>query len=164
MRQSGRAMTSHLETDLQPKPCKAFIRSTADVRLEGEDHPTHGNVVWRTLISGDRTPSNGLVLGVADVGPGGWLGLHRHDPAEFYLGLSGEGTATVDGQAFLIKAGVALFIPGNAEHGITAGPEGLSFAYGFAANAFDEIEYRYTEDEAETSRPQPHKALTRNPQ
>jgi quercetin dioxygenase-like cupin family protein len=87
-----------------------------------------------------------MVLGIARMEPGGWLGLHRHDPPEFYLGLSGEGAATVDGETFRIAPGVALFIPGNAEHGITAGPQGCSFAYGFAVGSFSEIMYRYSGD------------------
>lgn len=131
-----------------PGTCRAFTMSAAEVPIEGEDHPVHGDVTWHTLISADRTPSESLVLGIAHLQPGGWLGLHRHDPAEFYLGLSGEGTATVDGKPFRVAAGIALFIPGNAEHGIKAGPEGLSFAYGFAVNAFADIEYRFSGDEA----------------
>lgn len=123
---------------------RAFSCSPADVALEGGDHPVHGNVTWHTLISADRTPSEAMVLGIAHLEPAGWLGLHRHEPAEFYLGLSGEATATVDGQPFRIAPGVALFIPGNAEHGITAGHEGCSFAYGFAAGSFSSIVYRYT--------------------
>lgn len=157
-------MTSIPEHDAQGQSLKAFTNSVADVPLEGEDHPTHGNVTWHTLISGDRTPSNSVVLGIAEVKPGGWLGLHRHDPAEFYLGLSGEGTATVDGKPFRIAAGVALFIPGNAEHGITAGPQGVSFAYGFAVNAFDEIMYRFSADETQTTSPPSHSTVARQPQ
>jgi len=118
--------------------------TASEVPLEGGPHPVHGDVTWHTLISADRTPSRDLILGVAHLAPGGWLGLHRHDPAEFYLGLSGEATATVDGAQFRIAAGVALFIPGNAEHGIVAGPQGCSFAYGFAVGSFGDIEYRYS--------------------
>lgn len=126
---------------------RAFSLSPAGVPLEGGDHPVHGNVTWHTLISSDRTPSEGMVLGIAHLAPGGWLGLHRHEPAEFYLGLSGEATATVDGRDFRVAAGVALFIPGNAEHAIAAGPEGCSFAYGFAVGSFSDIQYRYTAEE-----------------
>jgi quercetin dioxygenase-like cupin family protein len=132
---------------------RAFAVSAADVPREGEEHPIHGNVTWHTLISSDRTPSHGLVLGVAEAKPGGWLGLHRHDPAEFYLGLAGEGIATIDGKEFVIAAGTALFIPANAEHGIRAGASGLSFAYGFSVNAFSEIEYRYTAEQVPGASP-----------
>jgi mannose-6-phosphate isomerase-like protein (cupin superfamily) len=129
-----------------PRSPLAFAISQAETPLEGEDHPIHGDVTWHTLISADRQPSQSLVLGIAHLKPGGWLGLHRHDPAEFYLGLSGEATATVDGRNFRITSGIALFIPGNAEHGIRAGAEGCSFAYGFAVGSFADIEYRYTAD------------------
>jgi quercetin dioxygenase-like cupin family protein len=128
---------------------KAFTRSCHDVPLEADDHPVHGNVSWHTLISGDRTPSHELVFGVANFEPAGFLGLHRHSQAEFYFGLRGEGTVTVDGERLRIAPGVALFIPGNAEHGVVAGAQGLSFAYGFAADSFSAIEYRYSADAAQ---------------
>lgn len=132
---------------------RAFTKSPTDVPLEGGPDPIHGNVTWHTLISGDRTPSRDMVLGIAHLDPGGWLGLHRHEPPEFYLGLSGEGTASVDGQSFRIAAGIALFIPGNAEHGIIAGPEGCSFAYGFAVGSFSDVVYRYSGDSHAASAP-----------
>jgi hypothetical protein len=45
-----------------------------------------------------------------------------------------------------------LFIPGNALHGITAGADGCSFAYGFAVSSFASIAYRYSgEDSGEDS-------------
>lgn len=127
-----------------PGTARAFSMSPSEVPLEGGPDPIHGNVTWHTLISGDRTPSRDMVLGIAHLDPGGWLGLHRHDPPEFYLGLSGEATASVDGQVFRIAPGVALFIPGNAEHGIIAGPEGCEFAYGFAVGSFSDVVYRYS--------------------
>lgn len=134
-------------TAAQKQPA-AFAIAPAGVALEGEDHPIHGDVTWHTLISADRTPSESMVLGIAYLKPNGWLGLHRHDPPEFYLGLSGEATAMVDGQPFRIAPGVALFIPGNAEHGIRAGDHGCSFAYGFAVGSFAEVVYRYTAEQS----------------
>jgi hypothetical protein len=35
-------------------------------------------------------------------------------------------------------------VPGNAEHGVVAGVDGLRFAYGFAEPAFGSIEYRFS--------------------
>jgi quercetin dioxygenase-like cupin family protein len=137
------------DATLKSGSLNAFVRSCRDVPLETDDHPVHGNVSWHTLISGDRTPSNELVFGVADFEPAGFLGLHRHSQAEFYFGLQGEGTVTVDGEPFRIAPGVALFIPGNAEHGVVASAQGLSFAYGFAAESFSAIEYRYSADMAQ---------------
>ena len=40
--------------------------------------------------------------------------------------------------------GVAIYVPANAEHDTKAGPEGLRFAYGFAAASFEQITYRFS--------------------
>ncbi len=111
---------------------------------EGGTDPQIGCVSWRTLISSDRTPSRDLVLGVAEFDAFGTLNLHRHKPAEFYFGLSGEGVVEIDGVGHRIAPGIAVFIPGNAEHGVVAGANGLSFVYGFPENAFEDVNYTFS--------------------
>lgn len=109
--------------------------------------PVEGNaamgtdVSWRTLISSDCAPSNDFVLGIAEILPAGLLPAHRHQPAEFYLGLRGSGIVIIEGMEYPILAGVSIFIPENYEHSVLAGSEGLSFAYGFARDSFAEIHY-----------------------
>ena len=122
----------------------AFVAALDDQAIEGGFDPVFGDVTWQTLISGDKTASNGLVLGVATFPADGVLHLHRHEPPEFYLCLSGSGIVTMDGQPHHIAPGSAVFIPANVEHGVRAGANGLKFAYGFGENAFSEIEYRFT--------------------
>lgn len=112
--------------------------------LEGGEDPAFGTVRWRTLFSADRTATASMVLGVAEFGPEGTLKPHRHLPAEFYFGLSGAGVVTIDGVAHAIGPGVALYIPGDAEHGTVAGPEGLRFLYGFPRDRFSDVDYRFT--------------------
>ncbi|MHA6346856.1 cupin domain-containing protein [Roseivivax sp. CAU 1761] len=112
--------------------------------LEGGEDPAFGTVRWRTLFSADRTRTQDLVLGVAEFGPSGTLHAHRHTPSEFYFGLAGDGEVTIDGVAHRIAAGVALFIPGEAEHAVAAGAEGLRFLYGFARHRFSDVEYRFS--------------------
>jgi quercetin dioxygenase-like cupin family protein len=111
--------------------------------LEGVGDDQSGNLTWRTLISGDRTPSNEIILGVAHFPPHGTLNMHRHEPAEFYFGLTGEGTVFANGEAFRIAQGIAVFIPGNTDHGVVAGDQGLSIVYGFARRAFNDIIYDF---------------------
>lgn len=106
--------------------------------------PQVGTVSWRTLISSDRTPSKDMVLGVAEFDAFGTLNPHRHEPAEFYFGLSGEGLVEIDGVGHAIAPGIAVFIPGDAEHGVVAGPNGLSFVYGFPENAFEDVSYVFS--------------------
>ncbi len=121
-----------------------FVAALDDQPIEGGFDPVFGDVTWQTLISADKTKSNGLVLGVATFPAQGVLHLHRHIPPEFYFGLTGSGTVMIDGQPVQIAPGSAVFIPSNAEHGVTAGPEGLTMAYGFGEDAFSEIEYNFS--------------------
>ncbi len=114
---------------------------------EGWDDPVKGRIAWRTLFSGDRTPTAALTAGVAELEPGGWLALHRHAPAEIYYVLEGRGIVTLDGVEHEVSAGSAVFIPGNVEHGSrNAGDTPLRVLYAFAADSFAEVEYRFSAD------------------
>ncbi len=123
---------------------KAFSVNAAHVPLEGGMDPAFGSVRWRTLINGDDSTPKEFVLGVAEFDACGTLEPHRHSAAEFYFGLSGSGVVTIDGTPHDISAGVALYIPGDAEHGVVAGPEGLRFSYGFAEPQFSAVTYRFS--------------------
>jgi len=116
----------------------------ADQPLEGGDDPAFGTVRWRTLFCADRTTTGGVVMGIAEFAPGGTLLPHRHSPAEVYFGLEGAAVVTVDGVAQAMGPGVALFIPGDAEHGTVAGPEGFRMLYVFPRDRFSEVEYRFS--------------------
>jgi mannose-6-phosphate isomerase-like protein (cupin superfamily) len=112
---------------------------------DGWDDSVKGRIGWRTLFSGDITPTNGLTAGIAEVQPGGWLGLHRHAPPEIYYMLAGRGVVTLAGAEHAVTAGSAVFIPGDVEHGIrNSGRTVLRFLYAFAADSFSDIEYRFT--------------------
>lgn len=131
--------------NLQEAPsARAFTVDAAAAVSEGGTDPAFGTVTWKTLISGERTATKEFVLGIAEFGPSGTLCPHRHEPAEFYLGLSGSGTVTIDGVDHRIAPGVAVYVPGNAEHATLAGPDGLRLAYGFAEAAFSGIKYNFT--------------------
>jgi quercetin dioxygenase-like cupin family protein len=123
-----------------PEP---FAVNLEDSLVEGAGDTQSGLLTWRTLISGDRSPSDQLIIGVADFPPHGRLNVHRHEPAEFYFGLSGEGTVVVKGVEYRISKGIAVFVPGGTDHGVVAGPDGLCMLYGFAQRAFSEIVYYY---------------------
>lgn len=104
-----------------------------------------GNLTFRTVFSADSTPSSLLTSGIADIPMGGFLALHRHEEAETYFVLSGEGTVTLDGQTHGLRPGVSVFIPGNAEHGIrNDGTEPLRIYYVLTADRFSDIEYRFS--------------------
>lgn len=137
---------SATETLLQPSnlPHSPLAVHMDDVPLCEDVDPAFGEVRWRTLVNGTPDAPREMVLGIAEFTPGARLLPHRHDQAEFYFGLDGEGTVTIDGVPHRMAAGVALYIPGDAEHGTVAGAEGLRFAYGFASASFEAIQYRFS--------------------
>jgi quercetin dioxygenase-like cupin family protein len=101
-----------------------------------------GGVRWKTLLSADRTPSDTFTLGIASLAPGDVLREHRHVQAEVYLVLVGTGEVVLDEAVHRVAAGVAVYIPGNARHGIrNTGPTVLQLAYVLAADSFASVEY-----------------------
>src|SRR4051794_36057009 len=75
-----------------------------------------GAVWWKTLVSGEATPSNALTLGVARVPPGAELHLHRHEQPEVYFILEGSGAVVGAGSSGEVTAGDGVFLPGDALH------------------------------------------------
>ncbi len=73
----------------------------------------------------------------------GTLNAHRHEPAEFNFGLTGDGTVLVNGACFRIAQGIAVFVSGNTDDGVVAGDRGRSIAYGFAGREFDGVTYKF---------------------
>jgi quercetin dioxygenase-like cupin family protein len=125
---------------------KPLVIRADEQRRDGWDDPVKGRVGWRTLFSGDITATDSLTAGVAELEPGGWLGLHRHTPAEIYFVLEGTGLVTIEGNEHAVQAGSAVYIPGDAEHGIRNADNALlRFVYVFPVGAFGEVEYRFSE-------------------
>jgi mannose-6-phosphate isomerase-like protein (cupin superfamily) len=116
--------------------------------VEGWDDPVIGRVIWRTLLSGDRTPTAGLTVGIAEIGPDAHaVHLHRHAPAEVYHVLSGEGVVTIAGEDHPLRPGATIFIPGNAWHGArSSGRDPLRLLYVFAVDAFADVVYEFAAD------------------
>ena len=124
------------------------VRDSSQVESEVWDDPVRGNVSFRVLFSADRTPTSSLYTGLSELAPGGWLGLHRHTQAEVYHLVEGSGVVVLDGVEHPVAAGSAVFIPGNAEHGIRNTGDGpLLFMYAFATDSIDDVVYRFSGDE-----------------
>lgn len=121
---------------------KPYITHVDDNARDGWNDPLHGKVSWHTLLSGDVTPTEGLTGGVAVLEPGDHLNVHRHEPPELYFIFEGEGIVTLDGTEKPVRAGHAVFIPGNALHGIrNDGAAVLRFFYAFPRDSFADVTY-----------------------
>lgn len=127
----------------------AYVIHETDLPLERwDDAAARGQVSWRTLFSADGFPSEALSGGIAYVPPGEQLKLHRHAPPEVYFILAGAPVVVIDGVEHACRAGSAVFIPGNAEHGIrNPGAEPAKLFYCFAVDRFSDVEYRFPDDQ-----------------
>lgn len=123
---------------------RAFSVHADELAEEGFEDAAHGSVTWRTLIAGERDASRGLVAGIATFGPEGTLTPHRHSAPEFYFGMEGAGTVTIDGVPHPIGPGIAVYLPPDSEHGVVAGGEGLRFLYAFPVDRFADVDYRFS--------------------
>ncbi len=116
----------------------------SEVPPETWSDPVRGEIAFRTIFGADRTTPE-FTAGVADLAPGGWLGHHRHGPAELYHVLAGEGTLTIDGSEHRLDPECTAYVPGDSEHGIrNTGEAPLRFFYAFAVGSFGEVDYRFT--------------------
>lgn len=121
------------------------------VVLQEDDRPVEGwddergRLSWRPLFSADATPTEHLVTGVAELGEGGFLALHRHEQTETYYVTAGEGVVSLEGAEHPVRPGSTVFIPGSAEHGIrNTGATTLRFIYALAADDFTDVEYVFS--------------------
>lgn len=104
-----------------------------------------GELTWRPLFSADSTPTDQLVTGVAELQQGGFLALHRHEQAETYYVLAGEGVVTLAGAEHPVGPGSTVFIPGSTEHGIcNTGKQKLRFFYAMATDDFTDVQYVFS--------------------
>ena len=123
-------------------PPSAFVVHETECPVEG---PEPERVQWRTLMSGDRTPSEALTLGVAELPPGAPAAPpHQHAQPEAYYVLAGEGSVEIDGAVHPLRPGSAVFLPGNARHvAWNTGDETLRILYVFPSDSFSEVQYRW---------------------
>ncbi|NTI17606.1 cupin domain-containing protein [Agrobacterium rhizogenes] len=127
---------------------QAVITTAEERPLEEWNDPSRGRISWHTLFSSDRTPTDSMTAGVAEIAPGsGALQPHRHEQPEIYFILEGTGILTVDGRETAVTAGTAVFIPGNAEHGIRNDSNvNVKLFYVFPTGSFEDVVYRFGAD------------------
>jgi quercetin dioxygenase-like cupin family protein len=124
----------------KPEP---FVKRAEDVKAETWSD-ARGRLAFQTLVSGDVTPSDGLVAGVSWLEPGGELAAHSHAPPEIYHVLEGSALVTIDGVERKVSAGATVFIPGDAVHSVrNPFDQAFKVFYVFPADRFDQIEYKF---------------------
>ena len=115
-------------------------------RPESWDDPTRGRIDFRTVFSSEETATTRLTAGVAELPTEGRLNVHRHPPAEVYHVLQGRGIVTLDGAEHPVLPGSAVYIPGNAWHGIrNTGPSPLRLYYVLQADGMGDVEYDFAD-------------------
>ncbi len=127
------------------KSLPPLVIDEADTPQAAWDDPVRGRLRFRTLFSQGLTQTAGMTCGVTELGPGDWLGLHRHAPPEVYYVFAGAGIVSLEGREIPVMAGSAVFIPGMAEHGIRQTGNGvLRLFYAFPVDSFDGVEYLFS--------------------
>jgi quercetin dioxygenase-like cupin family protein len=108
--------------------------------------PACGDAAWVTVFSADRGPTDTMSAKLADLAPrGGRLAPHRYAQPEIDDIVEGAGTVTVAEVETAVTAGAAVFIPGDAEHGIhNDGDSALRFFCVFPADRFSDVVYRFS--------------------
>ena len=125
-------------------PIKPVVVHEDECPEEGSDEKHLGDAAWRTLLSGDTTPSLFMTCGIVEVGKwrGGKMVTHHHPQSEIYHVLDGEGVVTVEGKDYPVRRGSTLFIPGGFDHGTrNEGKKPLKIFYVFAVDSFRDVEY-----------------------
>ena len=127
-----------------PRPA---IVDQADLDWEGGEDAnlaTGTGIRWKLLVAGERTESEGLVTGIAEIAPGAALMRHHHEPAETYYVVSGQGEMEIEGRTRALGPGSAVYIPPDARHTVRCtGAEPLIFVFSFPRDRFDQIVYHF---------------------
>lgn len=134
--------------DSKTKPIVLPPSYTETTPPESFSDPSHGSITWHTLFSRPQTPSSDLSAGIAVCPPNtGNLCAHRHQQAEIYYIIEGEGEVTVEDVTKRVSTGSSVFIPSNAKHSIAnVGSKSLRFFYVFPTSSFGDVVYRFEND------------------
>ncbi len=134
-------MTASSDPHPAPRP---YVVHESDCAIEDWNDTGRLGVSWRTLLSADRTPTDSLTIGVAEIEPGAPddLHLHRHEPAEAYYILAGSGVVSIDGELHDLRAGSTVYVPSNALHAVgNTGADVLRLLYVFGVDSFEDVTY-----------------------
>lgn len=78
---------------------------------EATEVDNRGHIYWKTPISAGTTPSDSLTVGTAIIPPGEALYRHRHQQAETYMVIEGEGLVRIESEAQTVSSGTYVLSP-----------------------------------------------------
>ncbi|KAJ9664159.1 hypothetical protein H2198_000377 [Neophaeococcomyces mojaviensis] len=145
----GTSSMEHKKSRADLEPLILNPRALSDLPTNFFPEPKRGICSWQTLFSSSRTNTDSLTVGIASCPPkAGYLAYHRHAQAEIYHVISGNGIVRINGIEYNIEKGSVVFIPGDAEHGVRNlnETEELKWLYCFAADSFEDVHYRFSEE------------------
>ena len=75
-------------------------------------------VYWKMLVGGDAPsiPQKDVLMGVLNLGAGGFYPLHSHPSPEIYYIISGSAEWTVGEETFTAIPGMAIYHASNVPH------------------------------------------------
>lgn len=100
---------------LDPSAAKLTHESYGDLRIyfDGSTEQLHALTVGSLVLKPGMVPHP----------------PHQHPEEEIMLVSEGAGEITVEGKAYPVGPGSMMYCSGNRLHGITAGPNGLTFYF-----------------------------------
>ncbi len=119
-------------------------RNESEYRWELEPDDVHraARIRVRTFVSGGRTATSGLSMGVFDLPPGALLDPHSHRPQEVYYVTAGEAEVFHGDRWRPLHAGDVVYFPADTVHGArNRGDATCTIVWVFPADSYDEIEY-----------------------
>jgi quercetin dioxygenase-like cupin family protein len=136
---------------LSARPDSPVIVKDADRERESFADSARGDASWLTFFSADATPTSAMSAGLMELPPGGeGLQPHRHAQPEIYYIAAGSGVVTIEGAEAEATAGMAIFIPGDAEHAVrNVGDGPLRIFFVFPTDSFSDVRYRFSPSTAD---------------
>ena len=120
-----------------------YIASEFDSPWEFDgEQMSQTEIRWKTLVSADKTPSQGLSMGILEVPRGAMLGLHRHAPQETYYVIAGAGSLLTAQGELPLRTGDVVYLPNNEPHGVrNTDSELLKLVWTFPTHTWAEFDY-----------------------